>query len=50
MTQTKPEPALQLNPEEAALLYRLALKEWPHVKALREGLTAAEGALREPNF
>ena len=38
------------RPEEAAPLYRLALKEWPHEKAIRQGLTAAEAALREPNF
>ena len=38
------------RPEKAAPLYRLALKEWPHEKALRQGLTAAEAALREPNF
>ncbi len=38
------------RPEQAAPLYRLALKEWPHVKAVRDGLSAAEAALREPHF
>ncbi len=38
------------RPEEAAPLYRLALKAWPHEQALRDGLAAAEAALREPNF
>ena len=38
------------RPEEAAPLYRLAQKEWPHNKSLREGLAAVEAALREPNF
>ncbi|MBC8115104.1 MAG: tetratricopeptide repeat protein, partial [Candidatus Saccharimonas sp.] len=38
------------RPEDAAPLYRLALKEWPHEKTIREGLSAAEAALREPKF
>ena len=38
------------RPEEAAPLYRLAQKDWPHEKAIREGLAAAEAALREPKF
>lgn len=38
------------RPEEAAPLYRLALKDWPHDKTIRLGLTAAEAALREPRF
>ncbi len=38
------------RPEEAVPLYQLALKEWPHEKALRQGLTAAEATLREPKF
>ena len=38
------------RPEEAAPLYRLAMKEWPHEKALRDGLAAVEAAPREPSF
>jgi tetratricopeptide (TPR) repeat protein len=38
------------RPEDAATLYRLALKEQPHEKAIRQGLNAAEAALREPKF
>ena len=38
------------RPDEAAPLYRLAQKDWPHDKAVRQGLSAAEAALREPKF
>jgi len=38
------------QPEEAAPLYRLAQQEWPHEKTLRQGLAAAEAALRKPRF
>lgn len=38
------------RPDEAVLLYRLAQKDWPHDKAIRTGLAAAQAALREPKF
>ena len=38
------------HPEVAAPLYRLAEKDWPHDKALRQSLNACEAALREPTF
>lgn len=37
-------------PEEAAALYKLALNEWPNEKSLKQGLAAAEAALRKPRF
>ena len=38
------------QPELAAPLYRLAAKDWPHEKSIRQGLNACEAALREPKF
>jgi len=38
------------RPEEAAPLFRRALEDWPHDKSLRQGLAAAEAALRVPRF
>ena len=38
------------RPEEAAPLFRLAQQAWPHEKSVRQGLSAAESALRVPKF
>jgi tetratricopeptide (TPR) repeat protein len=38
------------RPEEAAPLFRLAQVAWPHEKSLRQGLSAAEAAMRIPQF
>ncbi len=38
------------RPEDAAPLFRLAQESWPHEKSVREGLAAAEAALRVPKF
>jgi len=38
------------RPEEAAPLFRIAQQSWPYEKSLRQGLAAAEAALRVPKF